>query len=143
MTTAPKTMPYPRPQPDALTQAFWDGVQQHKLVMQQCQSCHKFVHWPQEICRFCLSADLTYTQVSGRATLYSYAIAVHPYHPGLADRVPYTLASVELVEQERLRMVTNIVECPEDRLEIGMQLEVVFVEVDPGLTLPLFKPASG
>ena len=30
----------------------------------------------------------------------------------------------------------------EDQLKVGMAMEVVFEEVAPGLTLPLFRPAQ-
>ena len=133
----------PMPVPDPLTEFFWDGVKQHKLMILQCQSCSRFIHYPQPVCRFCLSTDLAHKQVSGSASLYSWTVTVQPFHPFWIDKVPYVLAKVELIEQDGLRMVTNIIDCPEDRLKLGMSLEVVFKEVGPGLTLPLFRPSQG
>ena len=65
-----------------------------------------------------------------------------PWHPFWVDKVPYVLATVELSEQEGLKMLTNLVECPHDAIEVGMPLEVTFREVSEDLTLPCFKPAG-
>jgi uncharacterized OB-fold protein len=130
----------PMPVPDENTQFFWDAAARHELWIQQCQSCRKFIHYPKTICRFCQSRELAGTPVSGRATLYSWTIAEQPFHPFWVDRVPYTLATVELVEQPGLMFLTQIVDCPEDELEAGMPVEVVFEELSPELTVPFFRP---
>jgi uncharacterized OB-fold protein len=128
------------PAPDATSQFFWDAASRRELWIQQCQSCGKFIHYPKTICRFCQSRELAGARVSGRATLYSWTIAEQPFHPFWADRVPYTLATVELVEQPGLMFLTQIVDCPEDELVAGMALEVVFEDLSPELTVPFFRP---
>jgi len=132
----------PRPVPDDLTRFFWDGVKQHKLMILRCRGCGYYIHYPRPICERCLSEDLEPQQVSGRGTLYSYTVTVQAFHPFWVDKIPYVLATVELDEQEALKMPTNVIECPEDQLKVGMPVEVAFEEVAPGLTLPLFKPAQ-
>jgi uncharacterized OB-fold protein len=134
------TIGYPTPLPDELTQGFWDAIAARHLAIQRCKQCGKYVHTPKAVCPFCLSLELYYDDVSGRGTLYSYGIAVHLYHPALASRAPYVLAIVELDDQPGLRMLSNVIDCPEDELQIGMSLEVVFEQVAPGLILPLFRP---
>jgi uncharacterized OB-fold protein len=129
------------PAPDAVTQFFWDGAAQHKLMILQCQQCQKFIHPPRPVCRFCLSTDLAPKEMSGQATLYTWTIPEQAFHPFFADKLPYVYATVDLVEQPNLRMVTNIVDCPQEDLEAGMSLQVTFAEISPGLTLPYFRPA--
>jgi uncharacterized OB-fold protein len=82
------------------------------------------------------------TQVSGRGVVNTFTIPLQPYDPYYAGQVPYVLAVVELVEQKHLKIVTNIVEIDPDDVRIGMPVEVVFQEVAPGVTLPLFKVAA-
>jgi uncharacterized OB-fold protein len=82
-------------------------------------------------------------QVSGRATLYTWTIAVHPFHPFYVDRIPYIVATVELAEEAGLMFMSQVVDCPEEDLRIGLPLEVVFEELGPGLTLPFFRPVAG
>ena len=128
----------PAPAPDALTQFFWDATAEHKLAILQCSSCKKFIHPPRPVCRFCLSTELAPTEVSGEAVLYTWTIAEQAFHPYFADKLPYVFATVNLVEQAGLRLVTNIVDVPHDELAAGMSLAVSFREVAPGLTLPMF-----
>jgi hypothetical protein len=49
---------------------------------------------------------------------------------------------VELVEQQGLRLTTNIIHCPVERLAIGMPLCVLFETVNDDVALPLFEPAE-
>lgn len=61
------------------------------------------------------------------------------WEPGL--EAPYIVAVVELVEQEGLRLTTNIVNCSADAVYIGMDVRVLF-ENHEDVWLPLFEPAS-
>jgi uncharacterized OB-fold protein len=132
----------PLPQPDPLTQFFWDGVNEHRLVILRCDACGFYLHLPKVVCRNCLSTSLTPTEVSGRGTLTTWTIPMQPFDPYYQSRVPYVLAVVELEEQPNLKLVTNIVDCAEEDLRIDMAVEVTFREVAPGCTLPLFAPIA-
>ena len=143
MTSTESDLLPPLPDPSPLTQFFWDGVAEHRLMILQCQDCQHFIHWPREVCRFCLSTDLAPTEVSGRGKLATFTIPMQPYDPFYLSQVPYVLAVVELDEQENLKVVTNIVDCAEEDVTIDMPVEVTFREVAPGVTLPLFRPSTG
>ena len=66
---------------------------------------------------------------------------VHPPTlPAFKDDVPYPVVLVEL--EEGPRMVSNMLDCAIDDLEIGMPLEVAFDAVTDDLTLPKFRPAA-
>jgi uncharacterized protein len=135
----------PIPEPDDLTRFFWDGARAHRLLIQRCNHGH-YIHPPREVCRFCLSVDLAPHEVSGRGLLETFTIPLQPFNAWFLRRVPYILAVVELVEQEDLKVVTNIVDCKEEDVRCGLGVHVVFREVYPGLTLPLFvvdEPVRG
>jgi hypothetical protein len=129
----------PLPKPDPLTQFFWDGCREHKLLIQRCNRCHHYLHPPKLVCRFCLSTSLEPTEVSGRGVVDTFTIPLQPFDAYYASKVPYVLAVVELAEEKNLKMVTNIVDIDPDAVRVGMAVEVVFQEVAPGVTLPLFK----
>ena len=59
---------------------------------------------------------------------------------GLLLAAPYNVAVVELDEGPRLH--TNVVDCPNEALHVGMPVEVVFVKVDDEVTLPKFRPRA-
>jgi acetyl-CoA acetyltransferase len=77
--------------------------------------------------------------VSGRATLSSFTVNHRFSLPGLP--APYVVAQVAVVEDPRVRLTTNIVECDPDELRIGQVVEVVFEHID-NVWLPLFRPAA-
>ncbi|HEY2332705.1 MAG TPA: OB-fold domain-containing protein [Acidimicrobiales bacterium] len=130
------------PVPDELTAFFWEGARQHKLLIQRCDVCGYYLHWPRPCCKRCNSFELTPVEVSGRGTLYSYTVAVHPFHPWLASRLPYVLAVVELEEQHNLKLVTNIVDCAEEDLRCGLAVEVTYETIAEGSVLPMFRPRA-
>jgi len=132
----------PLPAPDELTQFFWDGVNEGKLLILRCHTCGHYIHWPREMCRFCLGTDLRPTEVSGRGKLVTWTMVYQPYHPFFFDKVPYPICVIELVEQDNLKVVANIVDCAEADLRIDLPVEVTFVEIAPGLTLPQFRPVG-
>ncbi|MBW2233467.1 MAG: OB-fold domain-containing protein, partial [Deltaproteobacteria bacterium] len=44
--------------------------------------------------------------------------------------------------EEGIRIVSNLVDCPNESIRIGMPVSVVFEDVSSELSLPLFKPLS-
>ena len=132
-------IPLPAPSPSEVTQFFWDAAREHKLMIQRCDACERYIHWPRLRCPLCQSDRLSPTQVSGKGSIYSFCVVHHAFHP--AFTVPYSLAIIELDEQRGLRMVTNIVDCPHEALSVGMPVEVTFEDRE-GYALPQFRPAS-
>jgi len=138
----PKAVPKPALPPTEITRFFWDAAREHRLVIQRCAGCSYYVHWPQVSCPKCGSDELRPADVSGKGEVYSFSIVHHVFHPSFAGDVPYSLAIVELAEQPGLRLLTNIVDCPNEALYIGMPVEVTFEDRD-GYTLPQFRPVAG
>lgn len=131
------------PAPNQWSKPFWDGAKEHKLMLQRCQSCGYYNHPPTFICMNCKDRDpsLAFEQVSGRGTVYSWFIEHDTRVGGFEDRVPYLVAAVELVEQPRLLLYTNILNCPYDQVEVDMPVEVVWERVNDEVTIPQFQPA--
>jgi uncharacterized protein len=133
--------PAPPPLPDdPLTKFFWDAARKGELHIQRCQSCGTYIHLPRPVCRNCQSMDLAGEKVSGRATLYSYTETHKAFHPYFVDRVPYLLATVELVEQPQLHLLTNLVSLAGADIEIGMELVVNFEVLADDVVIPVFRP---
>jgi uncharacterized protein len=132
----------PMPVINPLTKFFWDGIEQRKLMILRCVECGHFVHLPRPVCNKCLSEQLAPTQVSGRGVLYAYTVTVQAFHPYYVDKVPYTLAVVELDEQVGLRFTTQIIDCPETALRVGLPVELAWTEVAPDMVLPYMHPVK-
>jgi uncharacterized OB-fold protein len=119
-------MPWPIPQITDDNGAFWTGGRDGELLIVRCGACGFWVHPPSPRCPKCLSDAVAPSAVSGRGTVYSYTINRQAWVPGL--EVPFVLAIVELDEQPGLRLMTNLVDCLPEEAEIGMPVEVAFVE---------------
>lgn len=117
---------------DKLAARFLDAASAGSLLLPRCASCGQCHFYPRSFCPHCWSEDLSWVEVSGTATLYSFTV--------IRGSEPHVLAVVELTEGPR--MMTNIVDCPLDAIRIGMQLQVVFRSLD-GTVLPVFRPVSG
>ena len=118
---------------------FWRGGAEGELRFKRCRGCGFYIHPPSPLCPQCLGKDLEVSAVSGRATLLTYTVNHKQWIPGFPT--PYAIAIVEIVEQPGLRLTTNLVNCPFERIEIGMPLRVVFEKYDD-VYLPLFEPAT-
>jgi uncharacterized OB-fold protein len=129
----------PKPAPDELTTFFWEGAKQHKLMIQRCNACGYYNHFPRPVCRNCLSTDLAGAEVSGKGRLYTYTVAHQAFHPAFTERLPYIVATITLDEQPGLQFVSNLVDCDEADITIDMPVEVVFEKVDDDLVLPMFR----
>lgn len=126
------------PQVTPENEHFWTGGAEGELRLLRCKACGAYQHPPYPVCGACLATELVPEPVSGRATLLTYTVNHHPWIPGFDP--PYVIAIVEIVEQKGLRLTTNLVNCPEEAIRIGMPLRVTFEEREDGIFLPLFEP---
>jgi uncharacterized protein len=117
---------------------FWDAAADHRLVAQRCSACGRLRHPPRPMCPQCHSLGAEAVDLSGRGTLYSYAVLHHPQHP--AYDYPVLAALVDL--DEGVRLVSNLVEVGPADVAIGMRLEVAFVPTDGERAVPVFRPAT-
>ncbi len=141
MTPTAAADPRPVPLPDEVSRFFWEGARDGRLLVQRCSACGSYQYPPDVACIRCQSQALEATEVSGRGSLYSFAIVDRAYHEGFVDALPYVVGLVDLPEQAGLRMLTNIVEAEHGSLRVGMPLEVVF-EPRGDIALPQFRPVA-
>jgi uncharacterized OB-fold protein len=131
--------PKPRPQPDALTRPYWEAAAAHRLCIMQCADCATFRHPPTEDCPACSSARVVWTELSGSGTIYSFIIDRRNMVPGFDG--PYVVAVVTPDEtDDDVRLVSNIIGCAMEDVSIGMPVEVIYEDLDGGVTLPQFTP---
>ena len=122
---------YLDPEVNIETKVYWDAAKKGKLLVKACRSCLRMHYYPRAHCPHCLSDDTDWTEVSGKGTIYTYSVMRR------ADK-PYVIAYVTL--DEGVTMLTNIVECNADTIDVGHAVEVVFRETEGGLFLPVFRP---
>lgn len=123
------------------TRPYWEACQRNELVIQRCGDCRTWIWYPQEVCHLCNSWNIKWEKVSGRGRVFSWVVLRHPLHPWFADKLPLPVALVELEEAPSVRITTNIVDCPLERIHVGLPVEVVFQKINDQLTMPYFRPA--
>jgi uncharacterized OB-fold protein len=133
-------MAKPRPVPTPVSEPFWAALREERVELQRCDECATWVYYPRSRCPHCLSDHLTWTEVDGRGTVYTFTVAVQPTAPPFADEVPQLLAIVELAEGVRLS--TTLVGVEPAAIAVGMAVEPVFDHGDDGSTLLRFRPAG-
>ena len=121
---------------------FFRGLLERRLVVGRCHDCGRWNQplWPN--CPACWSDDVRPTEVSGKGRVHTFTLlhAGMPW-PGIDYAAGYPLAVVELEEQDGLRAVATIVNCPNDDIRIGMPVELTWLERE-GHPIPAFQPAE-
>lgn len=135
----PKVERPPRPRPPTTrdTQWWFDAAKGGTLLIQRCASCGTLRHPPGPACPQCHSFEWDTVESSGRGTVYSFVVVHHPQAPQFEYPLPVALVELE----EGTRLVTNIVGCEPDDIEIGMAVVCDLVAFDDELTLPQFRRA--
>jgi uncharacterized protein len=127
------------PAADDDTRPYWDAARAGRLLVKRCADCGAAHFYPRPFCPRCWSSAVSWEEASGRAVLYTWSVVHNNDLPPFSDRLPYVAAVVDLAEGPRL--MTNIVDCDEDQLRVGMPLQVAYREIAEHVTIPVFVPA--
>ncbi len=125
----------PRPVINRDNARFWEAVAEHELLIQRCGACGtlRFPWLPG--CNACGAQEWDTIGASGAGTVYSYVVMHHPPFPAFDP--PYAVGLIELAEG--VRMVSNVIGVPYDKVRIGMPVQLEFLRVDDELELPVFR----
>lgn len=140
----------PFPLPDMnheVTAPLWQAAAHSEFALPRCRDCGTFDWYPKGQCRQCHGRNIRWTPLSGRGTLFSWAVVRRALHKPLAPIAPYVSAIVAIEEDGLTRFVTRLIDCDPATLRIGMAVEVRFVDLghpalETGIVAPLFAPAT-
>jgi hypothetical protein len=82
----------------ATSQPYWDGLHAGELVLQRCEDCGRFQHYPRRLCRWCGAATVGWAPTGGVGTVFVSTVAHRLRNDALNARCPLTLALVRLDE---------------------------------------------
>ena len=129
----------PLPEPSEVSRPFWDGLRERRLRLQRSRETGNYVFYPRATSPWGADDSLEWVDTSGRGFVYTFTVAQRPTAPQWEGETPYVIAIVELDEGPRL--TTNIVGCAPEDVHIGLDVEAVYAEVTPEVTLLHFRPA--
>lgn len=131
----------PLPVLTAGNRPYWTSGADGVWRLQRCPDCERLIHPPTLRCQYD-HAIPEWVAVSGRGTVESWTVNHHPFYPGIPT--PYVIAFVNPVEDERVRVLTNLVDVDIAQICRGMSVRVTFEVGDDGgdeaVYLPMFTP---
>lgn len=130
--------PRPTPEVNPDTEHFWKGCAEGEFRVQECNDCGLTYFYPRALCPDCFSEDTEWLTAEGTGEVYTYSTA-RTMDGWPEDTLPLVVAYVEL--KEGPRVMTNIVDCDPDDVEVGTEVEAVFYETDEeDVGIPAFTP---
>lgn len=121
------------------TEPFWRAAKEGRLTAPQCADCHTFRLPPTPFCPVCQSKSVNWVDLSGQATVYSFAV-VHGF-PGMPE-LTLVPAVLDLPDAPGARLVSNIIDIAPADVTIGMGLRVDFSPIADGWMLPVFRATT-
>ncbi|HEY8058575.1 MAG TPA: OB-fold domain-containing protein [Acidimicrobiales bacterium] len=140
---------FPLPETDwAPTAPFWAAAAEQRLSLPRCDACRRLVWYPADTCARCGGAGLTWVDLSGRGTLFSWVVVHQQFLPQYEP--PFVTALVAVDEDPAARLATRLVDVDPRApgLRIDQPVEVVFAPlrfagVDGEVTAPFWRPMAG
>jgi uncharacterized OB-fold protein len=138
----------PLPTTDDATDApFWQAALRAELVIQRCADCQRYRFPPRPMCPECQSMRMVWQPVSGRGTIWSFAVPQPPLLPAFQALLPYVTAVVELAEHPQLRMTgplfnadtCSIQGIAKETVVIGAPVQIAFWRCADDVAMPCWQ----
>jgi uncharacterized protein len=132
---------------DPLTAEFFAHAAHGELSVPRCNDCGRYVWYPAEQCPRCSGSSMTWTVMSGRGTLFSWAVVHRAFLPAFSDQVPFVTGLIALDEDPFVRIVSYIVDADPESLAADQTLVADFRPLsfptvpDKSVVVPMFRPA--
>jgi uncharacterized OB-fold protein len=118
---------------------FWDAVDQGTLALATCTDCGARSALARS-CPHCAGRDFAWAKAQARGEVRSFVTFHRAFHPYFADRVPYLVAVVALVDGPELIMGLDRPASGEPY--VGMPVEIVMRAVGAD-AVPTAVPTGG
>lgn len=133
---------YPHEPIDHDTKHYYRGLLEGRLLINRCPACSRWHLPPSASCPDCWSEVVVPTAVSGRGTVY-FPVLLHQGPPadGVDYSSPYPIVTVELEEQEGLRVTAPLVHGTLEDARVGLPVSLTWIERG-GSPFPAFEPSE-
>lgn len=101
---------------------FFNGLEENRLLVQQCAACGRLRNPPGPLCPVCRSFDWNEAQLAGRGSIYTYTIHHHPKLPEFD--VPHVVIAADM--DEGVRVVADLERAASDEVHVGGRVHVEF-----------------
>lgn len=109
----------------------------HAIPGGMCKVCGSR-HYPlRAICPYCASDAVEPTTLSPRGRIYSFSAVHRGVQENFRRRLPFIVALIEL--DDGPRVLSNVLDCTEDEIDIGTRVQAVYEELPEGPALLRFS----
>ena len=122
------------PVPDVDSAFYWQGLGEHRLLLQKCSQCHRCRFPAMPSCPYCAASESTVVEASGNGSIYSWIVVHRAFDPAFHGDLPYTLATIDLEEGGR-----TVARLEGAKAQFGMPVRASYFD-HPGWTELRFQP---
>ena len=119
---------------------FWQAAHRHELHAQRCVDCGTLRFPASRFCPACYGGRSEWSRLTGRGVVETFCIFHKPYFESFKGEVPYNVVLIRLAEG--LTLFSNVIGIADAELRIGLEVEAVFVDVTPDVSLVKFRPIN-
>lgn len=98
----------------------------HRLEAGKCRQCGKIYYPSRQVCGECHSREFEALKLSANGKVISFTV-IRVAPPRFDLQTPYTVGIVEV--DPGVRLMTQIVDCDPDEIEIGMPIKLEFRKI--------------
>ncbi|WP_200944891.1 MULTISPECIES: Zn-ribbon domain-containing OB-fold protein [unclassified Nocardioides] len=125
------------PEPDEMTQVYWDATRERRLLLQHCDACGHTQHPPRTLCTYCGETDaLSHREAAGTGVVDACTVVMRSPSPD--HEAPYVVARVRL--PEGVVLISNVETDEPHAIAIGDAVRLAWRPLDDGRALPVFHP---
>jgi uncharacterized OB-fold protein len=126
----------PVPVPGIVSEPYFEGCRNGRLLFQRCTVCRAIGMRPATICSACRGRTLAWEVSHGEGVLYSWTVVWRPQHP--AFPVPYAPIIVRV--DEGFWLLSAMIGCEPSDLRADLRVGVEFHALSAEITVPYFRP---
>ena len=115
------------PRIDEVNRGHFEAAAQGRLAVRECTACGLLFHYPRPFCPRCRCAELTWTDLSGNATVLVAAVVSRPPWNDLPRSAPYPVVVVRLAEGPQ--MLSTVEGCDPATVVAGMAVRAAFERI--------------
>lgn len=125
-------------QPYDFSRPLWEATRDRKLLLQRCRDTGQFQFFPRPVSIATGRRNLEWVEVDGAGEVYSYSVTRRGYGP-FRGHEPYAMIIARL--DVGVDIMSNIIDCDEAELRVGLRIEPYWMPMEDGRHLLLFQPS--
>ena len=116
---------------------YWREIpQRYRYEAGKCTKCGKIFFPPRLICNECKSREFENVTLNTEGEVVTYTV-IHVAPTGFEDQTPYAVGLVKLIDG--VTITTQIADCPEEDLKIGMPVKLEFRRISEDCEAAIIK----